>query len=72
MQESQDKSKHNETKKKIAELKSIRDKPMTKTDNVESDMMMLGVHREFGRKRTTRGTREDGEQTRRNNGKTKT
>ena len=32
---------------------------------------MLGVHREFGEKRTSRGTREGGEQTHRNNGKTK-
>ena len=39
MQESQDKSKHNETNKKKAELKSIRDESMTKTGNVESAMM---------------------------------
>ena len=32
---------------------------------------MLGVHREFGGKRTSRGTREDGEQTRRNDKKQK-
>ena len=32
---------------------------------------MLGVHREFGRKRSSRGTREGGEQTRRNDGKRK-
>ena len=31
----------------------------------------LGVHREFGGKITSRGTREDGEQTCRNDGKTK-
>ena len=39
MQESQDKSKHNETNKKVAELKTIRDESMTKKDNVESAMM---------------------------------
>ena len=61
MQESQDKLKHNETNKKVAELKTIRDESMTKKDNIES---VMGVHREFGRKRTSRGTREDGEQTR--------
>ena len=32
---------------------------------------MLGVHREFGGKRTSRGTREDGKQTRRNDKKQK-
>ena len=39
MQESQDKSEHDETNKKVAELKTIRDKSMTKKDNVESVMM---------------------------------
>ena len=39
MQESQDKSKHDETNKKIAELKTIRDESTTKKDNVESVMM---------------------------------
>ena len=39
MQESQDKSKHNETNKKVSELKTIRDKSTTKKDNVESAMM---------------------------------
>ena len=39
MQESQDKSKHEEINKKVAELKTIRDKSMTKKDNVESAMM---------------------------------
>ena len=39
MQESQDKSKHDETNKKVSELKTIRDKSMTKKDNVESAMM---------------------------------
>ena len=39
MQESQDKSKHDETNKKVAELKTIRDASMTKKDNVESAMM---------------------------------
>ena len=39
MQESQDKSKHDETNKKVAELKTIRDESMTKKDNVESAMM---------------------------------
>ena len=38
MQESQDKSKHNETDKMIDELKTIRDESMTKKDNVESAM----------------------------------
>ena len=41
MQESQDKSKHDETNKKVAELKTIRDESMTKKDNVESAMMSL-------------------------------
>ena len=39
MQESQDKSKHDETDKKIAELKTVRDKSTIKQDNVESAMM---------------------------------
>ena len=39
MQESQDKSNHNETNEKVAELKTVRDKSMTKKDNVESVMM---------------------------------
>ena len=39
MQESQDKSKHNETNKKVAELKTVRDESTTKKDNVESAMM---------------------------------
>ena len=39
MQESQDKSKHDETNKKVAELETIRDESMTKKDNVESAMM---------------------------------
>ena len=39
MQESQDKSKHDETNKKVTELKTIRDKSTTKKDNVESAMM---------------------------------
>ena len=39
MQESQDKSKHDETNKKVAKLKTIRDKSTTKNDNVESAMM---------------------------------
>ena len=36
MQENQDKSKHDETDKKVAELKTVRDESMTKKDNVES------------------------------------
>ena len=39
MQESQDKSNHDETIKKVAELKTIRDESTTKNDNVESAMM---------------------------------
>ena len=39
MQESQDKSKHNETNKKVDELKTLRDESTTKKDNVESAMM---------------------------------
>ena len=39
MQESQDKSKHDETDKKIDDLKTIRDEPTIKKDNVESAMM---------------------------------
>ena len=39
MQESQDKSKHDETDKKIDELKTERDEPTIKKDNVESAMM---------------------------------
>ena len=39
MQESQDNSKHDETNKKIAELKTERDKSTIKKDNVESAMM---------------------------------
>ena len=39
IQESQDKSKHDETNKKEDELKTIRDESTTKKDNVESAMM---------------------------------
>ena len=39
MQESQDKSKHDETNKKVDKLKTVRDKSTTKKDNVESAMM---------------------------------
>ena len=39
MQESQDKSKHDETNKKVAELKTVRDKSTTKKDIVESAIM---------------------------------
>ena len=39
MQESQDKSKHDETNKKVDELKTVRDESTTKKDNVESAMM---------------------------------
>ena len=39
MQESQDKSKQDETNKKVDELKTIRDESTTKKDNVESAMM---------------------------------
>ena len=39
MQESQDKSKHDERDKKIDELKTVRDKPTTKKENVKSAMM---------------------------------
>ena len=39
MQESQDKLKHDETNKKIAELKTVRDESTTKKANVESAMI---------------------------------
>ena len=39
MQESQDKSKHDKMDKKIDELKTVRDEPTIKKDNVESAMM---------------------------------
>ena len=39
MQESQDKSKHDETNKKVAKLKTVRDESTTKKDNIESVMM---------------------------------
>ena len=39
MQESQDKSKHDEMDKKVAELKTVRDESTIKKDNVESAMM---------------------------------
>ena len=39
MQESQDKLKHNETNKKVTELKTVREESTTKKDNVESAMM---------------------------------
>ena len=39
MQESQDKSKHDETNKKVAKLKTVSAESMTKKDNVESAMM---------------------------------
>ena len=72
MQESQDKSKHVETNKKVAKLKTVRDESKTKKNNCRISNYLLGVHREIGGKRTSRGTREVGKQTRRNDGKTKT
>ena len=39
MQESQEKSKHDETDKKVDELKTIRDEPTIKKDNIGSAMM---------------------------------
>ena len=39
MQESQDKSKHDETNKKVTELKTVRDESTTKKDNIELAMM---------------------------------
>ena len=39
MQESHDKSKHDETNKKVDKLKTVRDESTTKKDNVESAMM---------------------------------
>ena len=39
MQESQDKSKHDETNKKVDKLKTIRDESTTKKDKVESAVM---------------------------------
>ena len=39
MQENHDKSKHDETDKKVAELKTVRDESTIKKDNVESAMM---------------------------------
>ena len=39
MQESQDKSKHDEINQKVNELKTVRDESTTKKDNVESAMM---------------------------------
>ena len=39
MQESQEKSKHDEMDENVDELKTVRDKPTIKKDNVESAMM---------------------------------
>ena len=39
MQESQDKSKHDEINKKAVEIKTVRDESTTKKDNIESAMM---------------------------------
>ena len=39
MQESQDKSKHEETNKQVAELKTVKDESTTKNNNVKSAMM---------------------------------
>ena len=39
MQESQDRSKHDETDRKLEEFMTVRDNPTTKKDNVESAMM---------------------------------
>ena len=49
-QESQDKSKHDETNKKVAELKTIRDESTTKKDNVESAMMCWESTESFAEK----------------------
>ena len=50
MQESQDKWKHDETIKKVAELKTIRDESTTKKDNVESAMMCWESTESFAEK----------------------
>ena len=39
MQESQDKLKHDETNKKVADLHTVREESTTKKDNAESAMM---------------------------------
>ena len=50
MQESQDKSKHDETNKKVDELKTVRDESTTKKDNVESAMMCWESTESFSEK----------------------
>ena len=57
MQESQDKSKHDETNKKVAELKTVRDKSTTKKDNIESVMMCWSPQRVCRKKNIARNQR---------------
>ena len=57
MQESQDKSKHEEINKKVAELKTVRDKSTTKKDNVESAMMCWSPQRVWRKKNIARNQR---------------
>ena len=47
MQESQDKSKHDKTDKKVAELKTIKDESTIKKDNVDSAIMFWESTRGF-------------------------
>ena len=57
MQDSKDKSKHDETDKKVAELKTVRDESTNKKDNVESAMMCWESTESFWKKSFTRNQR---------------
>ena len=57
MQESQDKTKHDETDKNLAELKTVRDKSTIKKDNVESAMMYWESTESLRKKSFTRNQR---------------
>ena len=57
MQESQDKSKHDETNKNVDELKTVRDESMTKKDIVESVICVQSPQRVWRKKNITRNQR---------------
>ena len=72
MKESQDKSQHDKTNKKVAKLKTVRDESTTKKDNIESSMMCWESIESLAEKEDHEEPEIMAKQTRRNNGKTKT
>ena len=56
MQESQDKSKHDETNKKVAELKTVGGESTTKKDNAVENLIVASTTLKISRREKTNGT----------------